>query len=559
MSKTVAIYVRVSTGKQADRDSIPFQIQECSNYVKHFLKTENFEVFKDAGRSGKNTHRPEYQRMIEKVKAGMISHVVVYKIDRISRNLVDFSIMYNDFKEHKVAFISLNEQFDTSSAIGEAVLKIILVFAELERKLTGERVRDIMMNRALEGKWNGARVPYGWDWDTKKQCPVHSDTEAEYARMMYRLYDECHSTCVVRDYCNAHDIPTKRGGEWTSKTVADFLRNPMNVGDYRYNYRKSARGKRNDPSEVIYVKDVFPPLIDRELYERVTHQMGLNTFGLGKDGRKVVSKKTHVFGGLVVCGLCGAFYHSDADVVRADGFRPSNYRCGAHNKKIHCKAKGTSDVKLGPFIFNYISNLVKASKSKKLLHFVSDLEQILLTGPEFEQVAGIADIGLDVTFDTIMHGFKPKRYTAAPYTVIRSGDSDALTAKRDKTIRALERLKKLFLFEDDAMSEKEYLMSKRELEGTLSDIENELSALEADTADTKYDDMSFISTASGFLIAHQIASGEHINYRELSCAVDAKVLKDFVNSVIERIVLLDGRVASIEFKNGLVHEFLYRE
>ena len=108
-------------------------------------------------------------------------------------------------------------------------------------------------------------------------------------------------------------------------------------------------------------------------------------------------------------------------------------------------------------------------------------------------------------------------------------------------------------------SEKEYLMSKRELEGTLSDIENELSALEADTADTKYDDMSFISTASGFLIAHQIASGEHINYRELSCAVDAKVLKDFVNSVIERIVLLDGRVASIEFKNGLVHEFLYRE
>lgn len=135
MSKIVAIYVRVSTGKQADRDSIPFQIQECSNYVKHFLKTENFEVFKDAGRSGKNTQRPEYQRMIEKVKSGMVSHVVVYKIDRISRNLVDFSIMYNDFKEHKVAFISLNEQFDTSSAIGEAVLKIILVFAELERNV----------------------------------------------------------------------------------------------------------------------------------------------------------------------------------------------------------------------------------------------------------------------------------------------------------------------------------------------------------------------------------------------------------------------------------------
>ncbi len=93
MSKTVAIYVRVSTGKQADRDSIPFQIQECSNYVKHFLKLKILKYSRMLGRSGKNTHRPEYQRMIEKVKAGMISHVVVYKIDRISRNLVDFSIV----------------------------------------------------------------------------------------------------------------------------------------------------------------------------------------------------------------------------------------------------------------------------------------------------------------------------------------------------------------------------------------------------------------------------------------------------------------------------------
>ena len=244
--RTVALYVRVSTGYQVDKDSLPFQKKELKNYCEHVLHIDKnrIEVFEDAGKSGKNTNRPGFERMMKKVRAGQISHVIVYKIDRISRNLVDFSLMYDDFKYNRVTFISLNEQFDTSSAIGEAVLKIILVFAELERKLTSERVKDVMIGRALSGQWNGARVPFGWEWDEEAKFPKHSETEAVFARLMYDLYEETRSTCKVRDYCNTHDVPTKRGGEWTSKTVADFIRNPMNRGDYRYNYRESARGRK---------------------------------------------------------------------------------------------------------------------------------------------------------------------------------------------------------------------------------------------------------------------------------------------------------------------------
>ena len=174
--RIVAIYVRVSTGYQVDKDSLPFQKKELKAYCKHILHIDmsRVETFEDAGRSGKNTKRPAYERMMQKVRAGLVSHVLVYKIDRISRNLVDFSLMYDDFKYNRVTFVSLNEQFDTSSAIGEAVLKIILVFAELERKLTSERVKDIMIGRANEGKWNGARVPYGWDWGSSAGWPVHS-------------------------------------------------------------------------------------------------------------------------------------------------------------------------------------------------------------------------------------------------------------------------------------------------------------------------------------------------------------------------------------------------
>ena len=165
--KIVALYVRVSTGYQVDKDSLPFQKKELKAYCEHVLHIDKncIEIFEDAGKSGKNTKRPAFERMMGKVKSGQVSHVIVYKIDRISRNLVDFSLMYDDFKYNNVTFISLNEQFDTSSAIGEAILKIILVFAELERKLTSERVTDVMIGRAQSGQWNGARVPYGWDWD----------------------------------------------------------------------------------------------------------------------------------------------------------------------------------------------------------------------------------------------------------------------------------------------------------------------------------------------------------------------------------------------------------
>lgn len=98
--KIVALYVRVSTGYQVDKDSLPFQKKELKAYCEHVLHIDKncIEIFEDAGKSGKNTKRPAFERMMGKVKSGQVSHVIVYKIDRISRNLVDFSLMYDDFK-----------------------------------------------------------------------------------------------------------------------------------------------------------------------------------------------------------------------------------------------------------------------------------------------------------------------------------------------------------------------------------------------------------------------------------------------------------------------------
>ena len=161
----VAIYVRVSTLYQVDKDSLPMQKKDLIAYASLILNTDDYVIFEDAGYSGKNTDRPKFQEMMSQIRQGVFTHLLVWKIDRISRNLLDFASMYNELKELGVIFVSKNEQFDTSTAMGEAMLKIILVFAELERNMTSERVTATMISRANNGLWNGGRVPYGYNYD----------------------------------------------------------------------------------------------------------------------------------------------------------------------------------------------------------------------------------------------------------------------------------------------------------------------------------------------------------------------------------------------------------
>ncbi len=205
-----AIYVRVSTHWQIDKDSLPVQREELINYCKYALNINSYEIFEDAGYSAKNTERPAYQRMISRLRAGEFSHIVVWKIDRISRNLSDFSHMYEETKRLGITFVSKNEQFDTSTAMGEAMLKIILVFAELERKVTSERVSSIMLSRANNGQWNGGRIAFGYDYDKETKTISINEKEAAVVRMIYEEYEREHSLIAVAKNLNEKGI---RGAE----------------------------------------------------------------------------------------------------------------------------------------------------------------------------------------------------------------------------------------------------------------------------------------------------------------------------------------------------------
>lgn len=567
--RIVAIYVRVSTGYQIDKDSLPFQKKELKAYCKHILHIDmsRVEIFEDAGRSGKNTKRPAYERMMQKVRAGLVSHVLVYKIDRISRNLVDFSLMYDDFKYNRVTFVSLNEQFDTSSAIGEAVLKIILVFAELERKLTSERVKDIMIGRANEGKWNGARVPYGWDWDSSAGWPVHSKKEAPFARAMYEMYLEVKSTGKIRDYNNAHKIPTKRGGEWTSKTVGDFLRNPMNKGDYRYNYRESARGRKKPADEIVYLEGVFDPLVDPEIWEKVNKIMDINRDQRNMGGLHPIEKNCNVFAGLIQCGSCGSGYLvGKKDKRRKNGFTPSLYYCGAKTRAIHCQNLNVSDVKIGPFVINYISAMVRVSNERRKIKSPEGLEEMLLSDKAvFADIMGLSSDSLNSTFELLTGKSATGGALWRADLVDQEGaaadpaEIENLKDQIRKYERAKERLEDAYYFSDDGMSEKEYLEKKNRFDSMRVSAENKLKELTETHIASGVDESAFMKSASAFLLTHKIRAGSHIVYSDLAGMVEEESIKEFFNLVLDHITVKDRRVTEIVFANSLSHKFIYRD
>ena len=185
----------------------------------------DYVVFEDAGYSGKNTDRPEFQNMMRRIRAGEFTHLLCWKIDRISRNLLDFASMYQELKDLGVTFVSKNEQFDTSTAIGEAMLKIILVFAELERNMTSERVTATMLSRAQNGLWNGGRVPYGYDYDKDSKTFSINQEEAFLVHKMYDLYSEHHSLVLVSRALNEDGYASRAGNDWSPVSIFIILTN----------------------------------------------------------------------------------------------------------------------------------------------------------------------------------------------------------------------------------------------------------------------------------------------------------------------------------------------
>lgn len=557
-----ALYIRVSTTHQIDKDSLPFQREELTNYAKYVLGIDDFEVFEDAGFSGKNTDRPKYQEMMTRIRNKEFSHLLVWKIDRISRNLKDFTEMYDELKSYNVTFVSKNEQFDTSSAMGEAMLKIILVFAELERKLTAERVYSIMLSRAEKGLWNGATIPLGYKWSDEKKFPVIDENEASTVKYIYDLYNKYQSSLQVAHRLNAEKVPTKRGGKWTPKTINDVLRNPFYIGTYRYNVKTGVTRRLKDKKEWIVKEDNHEGIIEKELFEKVNNILTENFKGNNSVQR--ANTNTHIFSKLLICGKCGSSLTAGLDSARKDGYRPSRYTCYS-NKHLdnysNCN-NFMSDITIMPFIINYLSNFIKLQSRVTQKHSLRDIERSLLRGAPFIDVLCIDKKGLEDTYKSFIIGFEDNtEYEGnVEESDIKTHEIDILKREKLKYENALKRLEDLFLFSDEAMSEKDFLFKKRDLIRHLEKINNDIDEINKNNSNKNIDlDFSFLNKASNFFITKEILTKRNIDYRFLLELVDKQTLRDFIISIISEINIVDKKIYSITFKNGLVHNFLYKE
>lgn len=225
-----AIYARQSIDKK-DSISIDTQIEFC----RRFSDGQECRVYSDKGFSGKNIDRPEFQRLLSDIRRGDITKLVVYKLDRISRSLNDFSNLMELFREHNVEFASTVETFDTSTAIGRAMLGIIMVFAELERENILMRVRDNYYARGEKGLYLGGPPTFGFDKipttlggvKTSVLIPNNSLPTVQYMYSAYR--EERTSLGDIAKQLNSDGILSPNGAAWDSNMISRILRNPTYV------------------------------------------------------------------------------------------------------------------------------------------------------------------------------------------------------------------------------------------------------------------------------------------------------------------------------------------
>ena len=559
----VAIYVRVSTLYQVDKDSLPMQKKDLIAYAQLMLSTDDYVIFEDAGYSGKNMDRPKFQEMMSQIRAGLFTHLLVWKIDRISRNLLDFAGMYSELKDLGVIFVSKNEQFDTSTAMGEAMLKIILVFAELERNMTSERVTATMISRANNGLWNGGRVPYGYDYAPETMAFSVNESEAGVVRMIHDQYEEIRSLVRLARTLNEKGYRSRAGNYWSPVSLLIILKSIFYCGDYRYNVLKEGdRQRPKDESEWVTVQDHHVPIISRDQKERILAALDANARGRKK--RNHASKHTHVFGGLAFCGNCGQTMTSTPSNLKASGWRYSNYLCPTKRKSATlCTGRSTSDSILGEFFFNYVLNMLNAQRDFDKIHSPEELQAALLCGDCFSYIESIEADGLNDLYNVLTIGGISGEVFGKSVKVKEKPKADSelgnLRAEKQRLERALDRLTQLYLYADDAMSEREYIIQKTKLTESLDEITEQIGFASSDAWQQSVTDEVFIQRASEFIIAQKLTDRNYVCYKRLAMTVDNEVLKSFVSSILDSITVFDGMVRTIVFRNGLSHTFVFRE
>ncbi len=351
-----AIYTRKSTDEGLDQDfnSLDAQRESAEAYIlshKHEGWVCLPERYDDGGFTGGNMERPALKRLLTDIEAGEIDCVVVYKVDRLSRSLLDFARIMETFEKHGVSFVSVTQQFNTTNSMGRLTMNILLSFAQFEREIIAERTRDKMSAARRKGKWMGGGLVLGYDVAPRGGRLVVNEEEAAQVRAIYELYLEHRSLIPVvreldrRGWRNKRWI-TKKGNErggapFTKNTLFRLLTNVIYIG------------------KVSYKGTIYPgehdAIVDAKVWKRVQELLRRN----GRNGGKEVRNKYGaLLKGLLYCVPCNtAMVHTYT--AKKNGRRYRYYVCLNAQQRgwDACPTKSVNAHDLETFVVDHIRGL----------------------------------------------------------------------------------------------------------------------------------------------------------------------------------------------------------
>jgi site-specific DNA recombinase len=329
-----AIYTRKSTEEGLDQDFNSLDAQREA--AEAFIRSQRgeglvalLERYDDGGFSGGNRDRPALERLLADVRGGAVDCVVVYKVDRLSRSLIDFAHIIEIFDKSNVSFVSVTQQFNTTNSLGRLTLNILLSFAQFEREIIAERTRDKMSAARRRGKWIGGRPMLGYDIDPRSSRLIVNGDEATQVRTIFRLYLDYKALMPVVREIDRRGWRTK---QWVTRAGASH-------GGKRFNKGRLFRLLTN----LIYVgkigfeKQIYEgeheATVEAEIWERVQQILRRN----GRDGgTEVRDSYGTLLKGLLRCASC------DASMVRThtihNSCRHRSYVCAEAQQRGHNKA-----------------------------------------------------------------------------------------------------------------------------------------------------------------------------------------------------------------------------
>lgn len=253
---------------------------------------------------------------------------------------------------------------------------------------------------------------------------------------------------------------------------------------------------------------------------------------------------------------------ASADRRRANGFRPSQYACSSRRRQgTTCTNKYISDLTVGSFVLNYAANIIRATRNSPADVQPDVLERKLLRGVTFDDVESINSEAIQQLLSSFAEAGDAVEYRPQYAFTSASGegrDIDNLRARKRKLETALSRLNALFLYDDEAMPEKDFIVERTNIERQLAETDKRIAELAATGLSSSEDSSDFLKKASYFIMVNKLIEDASVDYEKLVRTLDPAAIRDFVLSIVQEVEATDGKITAITFRNGTVHRFKYK-